>query len=312
RPLIDRTLDHLQRALDDAHLTATQIDRVVLVGGSTRTPMIGELLEERLGQPPHQEVNPDLCVAMGASIQAAIIAGEQNVGAGLGDTTPPTLGIRCVEGRPGYSFGPKSARIVHRNTALPASMSDVFYTMYDRQREVDIEVFQGESEDVRHNYRVGRFRIEGLAPVPAGNEIVVQFDVSLDGTLKVSARERATGLQKAVTIENPFAHYEREERAAAQERLNMLWAEGDAGEDYEDDWEGDEFEEMGAGEAADESPPELVPGPREGQREAVQARALLEKAERLMDRVQPADKPEVERLMERVRTALTERRSASL
>src|SRR5207248_1745496 len=78
RPLIDRTLDCVQRALDDAHLTATQIDRVVLVGGATRTPMIGELLEERLSQPPHQEVNPDLCVAMGAAIQAAIIAGEQN------------------------------------------------------------------------------------------------------------------------------------------------------------------------------------------------------------------------------------------
>ena len=95
----------------------------------------------------------------------------------------------------------------------------MFHTVHDRQTEVEIDVYQGESDDVRHNHRVGRFLIQGLAPVPAGNQIVVQLDLNLDGMLKVSARERATGLQKQVTIENALARFEREERDEARERL---------------------------------------------------------------------------------------------
>jgi molecular chaperone DnaK len=294
RPLLDRTMDCLQRALDDAHLTPGQIDKVVLVGGSTRTPLVGQLLEERLGQPPHQEVNPDLIVAMGAAIQAAIISG-QNVGAVLVDITPHSLGIKCLSERFGYEFPFQFAPIIHRNTPLPASRSEMFHTVYDRQSEVDIDVYQGESEDVRHNHRVGRFLVQGLAPVAAGNQIVVQLDLNLDGLLKVSARERATGLQKHVTIENALARYEREELDEARQRLGELW------EDLGDGEEGPPEE----GEPAEL--PSLVPGPREGQREAVQARALLEKAERLLERVQQEDRTDVERLMEKVRTALNDR-----
>jgi molecular chaperone DnaK len=290
-------MDCVQRALDDSHLTGSQIDKVVLVGGSTRTPLVSRLLEERLQQPAHQEVNPDLCVALGAAVQAAIIAG-QNVGSVLVDITPHTLGIKCLGERHGYEFPYQFAPIIHRNTALPASRSEVFHTVDDHQREVEIDVYQGEGDDVRHNHRVGRFLVQGLAAVPAGNQIVVQLDLNLDGMLKVSAREKATGLQKQVTIENALARYEREELAAAQERLDELWGEEDIGDE-------------GGGEATatDEvvELPALVPGPREGQREAVQARALLEKAERLMEKVSPEDRPEVERLMGNVRVALTDR-----
>jgi molecular chaperone DnaK len=294
RPLLDRTMDCLQRALDDAHLIPSQIDKVVLVGGSTRTPLVGQMLEERLGQPAHQEVNPDLCVAMGAGIQAAIIGGR-NVGAVLVDITPHSLGIKCLSERHGFEFPFQFAPIIHRNTPLPTSRSEMFHTVYDRQSEVEIDVYQGESDDVRHNHRVGRFMIQGLAPVPAGNQLVVQLDLNLDGILKVSARERATGLQKQVTIENALARYEREELEDARERLSVLW--DDLGDGAEEPEETDEPTEL----------PALVPGPREGQREAVQARALLEKAERLLERVQPEDRADVERLMQNVRTALTDR-----
>src|SRR5690242_19384381 len=302
RPLLDRTMDCVQRALDDSRLTPTAVDKVVLVGGSTRTPLIVRLLEERLGQPAHQEVNPDLCVAMGAAIQAAIVAGA-DVGAVLVDITPHTLGIRCLDTVHGFDFPHRFAPIIHRNTPLPASRSEVFHTVYDRQTEVEVDVFQGESEDVRNNHRVGRFRIEGLAPVPAGNQVVVQLDLNLDGMLKVTARERATGLQKQITIENALAEYERDERDAARDRLEELW-ESSADEDWGDQTE---FEGLPAVEGEQEVP-SLVPGPREGQRETVQARALLEKAERLLERVAPEDRAEVERLMERVRSALTDRR----
>jgi molecular chaperone DnaK len=297
RPLLDRTMDCVQRALDDARLTASQIDKVVLVGGSTRTPLVSQLLEERLGQPAHQEVNPDLCVAMGAAIQAALIAGV-DVGAVLVDITPHTLGIKCLDVHNGFDFPFRFAPILHRNTPLPASRSEVFTTVHDQQREVDVDVYQGENDDVRHNHRVGRFMIQGLAKVPAGNQIVVQLDLNLDGMLKVSAREKATGLQKQVTIENPFATYQREERAVAQQRLHRLWQP--AAEDEEDGQDGME-PDLGL-------PPELVPGPREGQRESVQARALLEKAERLTASASPEDRAEVERLMTAVRNALTDRR----
>jgi molecular chaperone DnaK len=300
RPLLDRTMDCVQRALDDSHLTGSAIDKVVLVGGSTRTPIISQLLEERLNQPAHQEVNPDLCVAMGAAIQAAIIDGS-DVGSVLVDITPHSMGIKCLDELRGMDFPYRFAPIIHRNTALPASRSEVFHTVYDNQTEVEIDVYQGESEDVRHNHPVGRFRIEGLGRVPAGNQIVVQLDLNLDGMLKVSARERATGLQKQITIENALARFERDERDAARERLEQLWTEP------EDEELADL--EIAEGEGAEDTGelPTLMPGPREGQREAVQARALLEKAERLMTKVQPEDKAELERLMERVRTTLTDR-----
>src|SRR5262249_36221030 len=137
----------------------------------------------------------------------------------------------------------------------------------------------------------------GLARVPAGNQIVVQLDLNLDGMLKVTARERATGLQKHITIDNALARYEREERDVARERLEQLWG-GPEEEMLE------EPAEAGQGDAL----PSLVPGPREGQREAVQARALLEKAERLLPSVSADDKAELERLMEKVRVNLTDRK----
>lgn len=302
RPLLDRTMDCVQRALDDSRLVGSQIDKVVLVGGSTRTPLISRLLEERLSQPAHQEVNPDLCVAMGAAIQAGIIAGAE-VGAVLVDITPHTLGIKCLGDTGLMEFPYKFAPILHRNTALPATRSEVFYTVYDNQRQVEIDVYQGESDDVRNNHRVGRFHIEGLAPVPAGNQLVVQLDLNLDGMLKVAARERATGLIKQVTIENAFAQYERDERDAARERLDELWGvdEDDDLVEAEDGTEADDSD-------ADDGMPSLVPGPREGQREAVQARALMEKAERLLPKVSAEDRSEVERILERLRISLTDRK----
>ena len=310
-PLIDRTMDCVQRALDDARLTASQIDQVVLVGGSTRTPLIGRLLEDRLGQPAHKEVNPDLCVALGAAVQAAIIAGQQ-VGAVLVDITPHSLGIKCLEYPDEYVARPnefKFAPIIRRNTPLPASRSEVFCTVADNQPTVEIDVYQGESGDVRRNHRVGKFLIEGLARVPAGNQLVVQLDLTLDGILKVSAREKATGLLKQITIENALARFAIEERDAARSRLNRLW--GTPSLPNDPTAPGGE-PAVGAGVAAGFDLPTLTPGPQEGQRETVQARALLEKADRVKESVSAEDRAELDRLADAVRTALTDRRWGDL
>ncbi len=312
RPLLDRTMECLQRALDDAHLTAAQIDRVVLVGGATRTPLVGQLLEDRLGQPAHREVNPDLCVALGAAVQGAIVAG-QNVGSVLVDITPHSIGIKCLEytGAGGFRANEfKFAPIIKRNAPLPASRSEVFCTVSDSQPTVEIDVYQGENADVRRNHRVGRFMIEGLAKVPAGNQLLVQLDLTLDGVLKVSAREKSTGLTKQITVENALARYAVTERAAAQARLDRMWADLESlahappppGDDDPPPLPASDFGLAAA------SMPTLDPGPREGQRETVQARALLEKADRIRAKAAAEDQEELDRLAGRVRDALTDRR----
>ncbi|MFO0964931.1 MAG: Hsp70 family protein [Gemmataceae bacterium] len=257
-PLLEKTLECLRQALEDAQLTPAQIDRVILVGGSTRTPLVSRLLEERLGQPAHQEVNPDLCVAMGAAIQAGLLAGAE-VGPVLVDITPHSLGIKALYGPFDADEFLRFTPVLHRNTPLPAARSDSFYTAHDGQDTVEIEVYQGEHEDWRRNHHLGSFFIQGLAPVPAGNELLVQFDLNLDGMLKVSARERATGLAKHITIRNALSQFEDEERDAAQERLDRLW--------------GSDTEEGPAGMAA--TPP-AEPAP-DHHREVVQARALRER-----------------------------------
>jgi molecular chaperone DnaK len=307
QPLLGRTMDCVQQSLDDAKLAASAIDKVVLVGGSTRSPIISRLLEQRLGQPAHQEINPDLVVAMGAGIQGAIIGGA-TVGTVLVDITPHSLGIKCIADDMGMPFLHRFAPIIKRNSPLPASQSEVFFTHSDNQTQAEIEVFQGEDDDVRRNHRIGRFLIEGLSRVPAGNPITVQLDLNLDGVLKVSARERATGLQKQVTIENALATFQREERSLAQDRLARLWADQGAasGASLRPTPDAEEDEGIEEPSTVGEELPSLVPGPREGQREAVQARALLEKAQRLLEKVSAEDRPEVERQMQRLQVALTD------
>jgi len=294
QPLLERTLVSVQRALADSKLTTREIDRVVLVGGATRTPLVSELLESRLGQPAHQEVNPDLCVAMGAAIQGGLIAGE-NVGAVLVDITPHSLGINTLGVEDdGFETPFQFSVIIRRNTPLPAMRSEVFTTSVDNQQVVEIGVFQGENPDVRNNSELGKFHVEGLGRVPRGNQIVVQFELDLNGILKVSAKEKMSGLQKQITIQNALHAPSADEVLAAQRRLGDLWEENF----------GDNPQEV---EIANQAPPELVPGPREGQRETVQARALMEKAERLLPGMQPEDKSEVERVLGQLRQELDER-----
>src|SRR5262249_30097332 len=221
----------------------------------------------------------------------------EDVGAVLVDITPHSLGIRCLDYMHGIDFPFRFAPIIRRNTPLPASRSEMFSTVADNQKEVEIEVYQGEHDDVRFNHRIGNFRIVGLADIPAGNQIVVQCDLNLDGMLKVSAKEKATGLSKQVTIENALSRFEGAEIAEARDRIDRLWGESAA----EDELVDDDFEEN------DSDVPTLVPGPREGQRETVQAKALLEKAERLLAKVAPEDKVELERMLNAVRNAITDR-----
>jgi molecular chaperone DnaK len=229
----------------------------------------------------------------------------------LVDITPHTMGIKCVD--QGFdadffsgAFPFRFAPIIRRGTPLPTTRSEMFATMVDNQPAVEIDVFQGESDDIRRNHRVGMFKVEGLARVPAGNQIVVQLDLTLDGILKVSAREKATGLQKAITIENALTRLSGGELAQASERLERLW-QGSFDQEGNEDLDDESFDAE-LGDSEDLAAPLLDPGPREGQREAVQARALLEKAERLRDKATTDDQAELDRLMSDLRAAVTDRR----
>lgn len=291
RPLLDKTITCVGQALDDAKLNPSQLDRVLLVGGSTRSPIVTEMLEERLNQPAHQEVDPDLCVALGAAVQAAIING-QDIGPVLVDITPHSLGIRCLGTVDGRFSDSMFSRIITRNSPLPISRSEGYQTVVDGQETVEIEVYQGEHNDARMNTLVGEFMVEGLAPVPAGNEVLVHMTLTLDGILQVTATEKQTGLQRQVRIENAMARFQHEARDEAQRRLEALFGD-------DDDTDLDiAFRAIDASGPSEESTDTAL------HRALVQARALIEKAERMLPNVDDAGKADVESLMTQLRDAV--------
>ncbi|MGH7946827.1 MAG: Hsp70 family protein, partial [Opitutaceae bacterium] len=203
-PLLERTLDCCHRSLNDARLGPKDISKVMLVGGATRTPLVHKLLRDRMRLDPRFEIDPDLIVAMGASIQGGVIAGEKRHSI-LVDITPHTWTTTAISFRRGYDEV-VCIPIIPRNTPLPASKSEMVVTMYDNQEKTKVEVYQGEGELPEQNSPIGDFMVEGLGQVPAGNPIVIHFDLDLNGMLKVTATEKATGLAKSVTLDTHGQH----------------------------------------------------------------------------------------------------------
>ncbi len=287
-PWIAKTLTCVDEALSDAKLHVGQIDKVILVGGSSRTPMVHRLLRERLGQEAHAEVDPDLCVAMGAAIQGAMIGGI-DVGPVLVDITPHTLGIQAIGVMHGFRSHHCFAPIIERNTPLPASRSELFTTAVDEQEQVLISVFQGENRDVRHNEQVGEFLLEGLAEVRRGNEILVRFDLDLDGILKVTARERATGLEERLTIDNAVSRFREKNRdVAAAREVSAVGAGVATGA-------------VALAPAGGGSHEELSP---EWSTKVADSEAIIAKAKRMAPSAHAEDQKEIERLIDELRRGI--------
>lgn len=192
RPLVESTLDSVTRAMDDAHKSPDQIDTVLLVVGSTRTPLVWQVLEERMGLPPRQDVHPDLCVALGAGVLASRLAGH-DIQRVLVDVSPYSFGPSHLGERDGQLYPYCYRPIIKRNTPLPVTRTESYTTSRPYQTEVDIDVFQGEDADALKNAPVGHFHVEGLTRTAEHNEVLCRMSLDLDGILKVSAIEKCTG-----------------------------------------------------------------------------------------------------------------------
>ena len=190
--LVESTLDPVRKALKDAKLKASDIDKVILVGGSTRIPMVQELVKKELGKEPSKEVNPDEVVAMGAAIQGGVLTGEVN-DIVLLDVTPLSLGIETLGG--------VCTVLIPRNTTIPTSKSQVFSTAADNQPAVDIHILQGERPMAADNKTMGRFQLTNIPPAPRGvPQIEVTFDIDANGIVNVKAKDLGTNKEQSITI----------------------------------------------------------------------------------------------------------------
>jgi len=275
---IIETMDAVSKALRDASLLPGAVDKILLVGGSTRIPLVSELLEEKLHKQPHSEVDPDLCVALGASIQAAIEMG-QDVGSVLVDLTPYTFGTAALDmmNQDPFHFVP----LIRRNSKLPINKSEVFATVVDSQEAVDIEVYQGEDPDVRNDILIGKFFFKGLSSVPAGNQIVLSFGLDVNGILKVHALEKRTGRDIHGVVENAMRSFDEATIDASRQRVQTLW--------------GDEEEVEAPGEEGAEE---------EAGTDVSAIRETIEEARQVMEKATPEDKEDIIDLIEKIEDAL--------
>ncbi|MBF0347686.1 MAG: Hsp70 family protein [Magnetococcales bacterium] len=280
---VDETLDLVHKALDDAHLGPGGIQEILLVGGATRTPVIRKRLEEVFGMVPRGEVDPDVCVALGAAIQGAIIGGATGT-AVLVDVTPYTFGTSALGELDGVWTPFLYVPLIRRNTPIPTSKSEVFFTVHDNQKEVDVRIFQGEHSDASYNIEIGQFMVEGLSEVKEGSPIVLRLDLDVNGVLHVTATEKNTGLNKKITINNALTRKGENALDLAKGRVAAMF-EGISG-----------GSSPGVAEGGDDSGGDHT--------ETATARAVVEKARGLLGEATDEDRDDMVNLIESIQEAL--------
>jgi molecular chaperone DnaK len=288
RPLLDETMDAIDRALTDAKLKTEDIDRIILVGGSTRIPLIQRMIEEHLGQAPTDSIEPDLCVALGAALQAGVLVGEE-VDAILVDVTPHSLGISAAVTTPLGIMPGFFSIIIPRNSVIPVSRSEVYSTLVDNQEAVEVEVFQGENAIAQENVPLGDFKVEGLPPKPAGGlQVEVHFDFDINGILTVTATEKGKGQQGSLIVNNSgVSRLSGHELHAARTELESLF-------------QSDEAVEVAAEvtESARPIDPELA--------------ATLDRAQQALDDLEDEQAEELQDLLDQIATAIADEDTETL
>jgi molecular chaperone DnaK len=227
RPLLEQTLESVSKALADARKGPSDLDAILLVGGSTRTPLIAEMLKERTGITPREEIHPDLCVALGAGVLASRLGGH-DVERVLVDVSPYSFGVSYLGERGGVPYPHCYKPILRRNSPLPITRTERFYTSHAYQEEVEICVYEGEDEDALRDILVGEFQVKGLTPVRDENEVLCRMSVDLDGILHVTAIEKRSGLSKHITIARALESKSEAEIAEARKRLEALYSPGES------------------------------------------------------------------------------------
>ncbi len=193
KDLVEATMGPVQQALSDSGLSASELNKVLMVGGSTRIPAVQDAVRNKLGKEPFKGINPDECVALGAAYQGGVLGGDVKDGLLLLDVTPLSLGLETMGGI--------CTRIIERNTTIPTKKSQIFSTAADNQSAVDINVLQGEREFARDNKLLGTFRLDGIAPAPRGvPQIEVTFDIDQNGIVHVTAKDLGTGKEQDIKI----------------------------------------------------------------------------------------------------------------
>jgi molecular chaperone DnaK (HSP70) len=281
-PFIEETLGAIHIALESAGLTSSQVDEILLVGGATWTPLIRRRLVEAFGTQPRGEVDPDLCVAMGAAIQGAAMTGTE-VSAVLVDVTPYSFGTSALGELNGELYPYHYVPIIPKNTPIPARLSEVFFTVLDEQTDVDVRIYQGENNDALENIKIGEFRVSGLSREPAGNPVILDLALDRNGILQVSAREKKTGLERRITIDNATSRYDREQLEEARQRIGALFGDQE------------QAASVGSGAATDSA-----------------VDALLARASAKLDETGEEDRTEIIDLIEAIRDARSSGDSAAL
>jgi len=200
RPMLRKTMDTVHACLTDSLFLPKAIDKIILVGGATRTPLVSQMLQEDMGIEPHHEISPDLIVSMGAAIQGAAISGVKTKSI-LVDITPYTFGTRAVGEHEGMMTDDMFVPVIKRNSSLPVSKEELFYTYHDNQEKILVEIFQGDDPLASDNIFIGDFWIKGLSKARAGSPILLNLELDINGILKVTAKEKTTGLSKTVTMD---------------------------------------------------------------------------------------------------------------
>ena len=273
-------MDAVHACLTDSQVLPKAIDKIILVGGATRTPLVTQMLQEDMSIEPHHEISPDLIVAMGAAIQGAAISGVKTKSI-LVDITPYTFGTRAIAEHEGMMTDDMFVPVIKRNSPLPVGKEELFYTHSDNQEKVLVEIFEGEAPLASDNIFIGNFWIKGLSKARAGSPILLNLELDINGMLKVTAKEKVTGLSKTVTMDTTkkgkVANLEEKRRNIA----SFL------AEDKDDGDEADDFSDIG-----------------DKQTLIAKAKALRKRAETLLASVNEEDAAELSGLLEQCRQAI--------
>ncbi|MDP1586292.1 MAG: Hsp70 family protein, partial [Prosthecobacter sp.] len=332
RPLIESTLESVSRALLDAGKKPSDLDAILLVGGSTRIPLVSRVLHERSGIEPRQDVHPDLAVALGAGVLASRLAGFE-VERVLVDVSPYSFGPSYLGERGGVAYPYCYHPIIYRNTPLPITRTERYFTSEPYQEKVDIEIYQGDDEDALRNILIGNFQVEGLKPTKEQSEVLCRMRLDIDGILHVTAIEKSTGKSKDITITNALHQKSAEEIREARDRLQALhttrvrpdgdaWEEGEDGDDepaFEDEethgalaerkYAGSDAKEVASGSTGgkDTSPPDP-----EWDAARQRAESLVNRSRGILERMHEEDREEAIDLHEQIAAAVAAKERASL